>query len=104
LGANPEDLIQKLKKFRESKKGVRPPDFVQKRILLNKASKNRNKKQRENEYCNEGYQNALHLIQNFPYPKVLQYLIGLNRINVNHQDYLSRTPLHLFAKHANETM
>jgi len=100
LGANPEDLVQKLKKSRDSKKGIRPSDIVQNKILSGKQPK----KKSELEYTSEGYQNALHLIQNFPHPKVLQFLLDLNKININHQDYLNRTPLHLFTQLNDEIM
>ena len=51
------------------------------------------------EYCLEGHQNALHLVQNFPHPKFVSFLLelsALGSIDINQQDHLDRTPLHYF--------
>jgi len=56
------------------------------------------KKKKASEYCSQGNQNALHLIQDFPHPRLLQFLLSQSSININQQDYLKRTPLFIFIK------
>lgn len=55
----------------------------------------------------EGYQNALHLIQKFPHPRFVAFLIEFvkqGKININHKDHLNRTPLHYFVEQNSQFM
>lgn len=166
LGARPEDVVQKLKKFvNDGSKKIRTPHAQQVKLLekivkINVQEK-KNKKTTDDEeeeddhgfggpfgrkaprkqlahrgrgmgmgfgfggfghhhyghqqesvslndhdlkdlhYTIEGQQNALHLIQKFPHPRFVSFLLEFvkqGKIDINHKDHLNRTPLHYFVE------
>ena len=116
MGANLNDSVQKLRPYRNYKATEKDEDLRQKMLaaILKKRQERQNQanktfegsydrqkqpKKIQTEYCPQGNQNALHLIQRFPHPKIVEYLLSFGSIPINQQDYLKRTPLHFFVKY-----
>ncbi len=123
LGANLNDTVQKLRPYRNYKKKAGGDENLRQKMLA-AIIKQRQERQKESsghynrygmyrhygqkqqqqpkktqtEYCPQGRQNVLHLIQGFPHPKVVEYILSAGSVQVNQQDYLKRTPLHFFVK------
>jgi len=128
LGANLNDNVQKLRPYRNYKKKTAKDENLRQKMLaaIIKKRQDRQKQQAgsfnrfgmfrphyrhnqqqqqqkktQTEYCPQGNQNVLHLIQRFPHPKIVEYILSSGSVPINQQDYLKRTPLHFFIKHQN---
>ena len=94
-GANPNSVVEKLKKYRENPDLAKTEETAENKNFITDADGNKIYK----EYSQAGLQSALHLISSTKNLKLLSFILSLHP-HINQKDFEGNTPLLKFLKTA----